>query len=187
MTPDTIATESSLPEDDSTTSTTDAGAQPSTSVAPSPVNPGDGSPTPGPTQAPSPNATPPATTTAPPAPPAPTPPPDTQSPTIQGSASESLIYDASWSDYCPDRSAITFTVADNVGVVSVTATRNGPAGPGVPMTNLGGGLWRTTLGPFSGLGSGYDQPVTVTATVYDAAGNSTSAAVNVRVLGECLI
>jgi hypothetical protein len=105
---------------------------------------------------------------------------------VQVSAGPSPIYDADWG--CDAASSITAVIADDTAVTAATASY-GQALPGspVPLAPQGGGAWSATFGPFGGLEPSYSQDVVITITASDAAGNSASAQVVVRVEGTCLV
>jgi hypothetical protein len=105
---------------------------------------------------------------------------------VQVSAGPSTIYDSDWG--CDAASTITAVVADDTAVTTATATF-GQSLPGSPrpLGPQGGNAWATTIGPFNGLDPSYSQDVVVTITATDAAGNTASAQVVVRVEGTCLL
>ena len=70
--------------------------------------------------------------------------------------------------------------------MSVTGTYSGLAGSPLAFS-LQGGQWRANFGPFNGLAPNYSQPITITITARDAAGNQATTQVQVRVWGTCLI
>ena len=49
------------------------------------------------------------------------------------------------------------------------------------------GAWRGNFGQFAGLGPNFNQLTTITLTARDAAGNTASTNVQVRVWGTCLV
>lgn len=113
--------------------------------------------------------------------------PDDQPPTLQVSVSRPEIFDASWSANCAAISTMTAVAADDTGVTSVVATWSGLPGSPHPFTRAGANTWTAQFGPFSGLSPAFDQLVSITVTARDAAGNSRSAVVQVRVWGTCLL
>lgn len=133
---------------------------------------------------------PPTTTTVPatvpPTAPPPTLPPDTQQPSLQASSNLSEIFDSKWPT-CDNDAVLTAFASDNVGVTAVTATWSGLQGSPKAFTKGAGNTWTTTFGPFGGLSSGYSELITITITARDAAGNTRSTNVQVRVFETCLL
>lgn len=113
--------------------------------------------------------------------------PDTQDPNIStADAAPDEIFEVD-GNVCPTSSGISATVTDDVGVASVVATWSGAGSP----ANMGqsGDTWTTTFGTFPGgtWPSGFTD-VTITITASDAAGNTDTDQVVVRVWseGNCL-
>lgn len=103
--------------------------------------------------------------------------PDTTAPSIgQGSASPNPIHQNGFS---PDRSTVTVSASDNVGVTSVTATwaAFGPNPGGSASLSPSGNSWSFVFGPAASAGATYQVPITITAR--DAAGNQSSTVVQV--------
>jgi hypothetical protein len=78
--------------------------------------------------------------------------------------------------------------SDNVGVTSVSGSYTTSL-PNSPLKFMGAGTtWTATFGPFGNLPQGYDQPIAITITARDAAGNvSQPVTINIQVIGTCLI
>ncbi|CAN5283293.1 hypothetical protein BH11ACT3_BH11ACT3_18600 [soil metagenome] len=138
---------------------------------------------------PEPTATPEPTTTAPPTQPSnpPQTPADTTKPTVKpGNWSQPGVYGTGSAPYCAEYADIVVSVADNVGVTSVTATQS-HAGSSIAQVGASGGnyTFRFTAGVYSYPSP--DLPVTVTFTAKDAAGNSTSASKSITIYNTCLI
>lgn len=202
--------------DDAVTMTASAGSDTTTSAAtdtvPSDSAPVDGTTTSTPVAttpvATTPVATPPATTSPATSPPA-TSPPGTSPPVVTTTTSPPVVTTTTAPDQtkpvigpvtrsqseiwatgtaCVDRSNLSVSASDNVGVVSVTGTYAGL--PNSPLTFVfQSGLWRATFGPFSGLGANHNQLVTIIVRARDAAGNESSVQTTVKVWGTtwCLI
>jgi hypothetical protein len=83
---------------------------------------------------------------------------------------ESEVYEDP-SPGCATQVGVGVHVNDDVGVVSVIGTYSGLSGS--PLTFApAAGIWGADFGPFTDLPAGYDEPVTVTITARDAAGNT---------------
>lgn len=160
----TTAVTTTLPAETTTTTVAETTTTATTSVAPT---------------------SPPVTTTPATAPP-PTTTPDTQKPTAQASSNLAEIFDVSQG--CESVATITAVVADNIGVTQVTGTWSGVSGSPKAFTKVNNTTWRLAFGPFSGLGIGFNAPISINVVARDAAGNTSNpVSVVVRVYGECLI
>jgi hypothetical protein len=100
-------------------------------------------------------------------------PSDTESPTITtASANPTLIYEKNGS---PDKSTVSASASDNVGVTSITASW--PAVGEIPAgsAEIAGSSGSFTFGPFAFNLGPYDMPISLVA--HDAAGNSSAPTV----------
>jgi hypothetical protein len=137
------------------------------------------------TAAPTTTTSPPVTTATPTTAPT-TVPPDIQRPVVQVSTDVTEIYDNLY-PACDNEAVLTAIATDNVGVVSVTGSWSGLAGSPAAFAKGSGTTWTLRFGPFTDLGFAYNELVAITVTARDAAGNSQSTTVQVRVYGECLL
>ncbi|MEO8261401.1 MAG: hypothetical protein ABI566_02430 [Pseudolysinimonas sp.] len=112
---------------------------------------------------------------------------DTTPPTVKpGAWSQAGVYGTGSAPYCNEFADIVVSVADNVGVTSVTAAQS-HAGSSITQIGVSGGnyTFRFTAGVYSYPSP--DLPVTVTFTAKDAANNAASANKTITIYNTCLI
>lgn len=108
---------------------------------------------------------------------------DAEAPAIQaGPFDPNEIHDEANTLNCDESAEVAVTVADNVGVATVTAEAD-VAGVTVAESGTVGDTWTFTA-QASGMEPLSTQDVTVTFTATDAAGNSSTASASLRVFGD---